>query len=151
MQRTSGYTYCDYWLPSQGLLDGKLFCIFKTLARIGLTREQGETFLFFDPNTHRFHRRRAEHMARDPKAVREHVDARDERTARRASEGLAGDITVTARLDVGAEAGQMHIAFVLNVWGAFTAGYPFNYISPTPHFHFVDSSRGTGSQPFVPP
>ncbi|KAJ7102909.1 hypothetical protein C8R44DRAFT_859102 [Mycena epipterygia] len=61
----------------------------------------------------------------------------------RASEGLAGDITVTACPDVGAEAGQMHDAFLLNVRGAFTAGYPFNYISQTPHFNFVDSSRGT--------
>ncbi|KAJ7102841.1 hypothetical protein C8R44DRAFT_746811 [Mycena epipterygia] len=50
----------------------------------------------------------------------------------RASEGLAGDITVTTRPDVGAETGQRHIAFLLNLWGAFTAGHPFNYISQTP-------------------
>ncbi|KAJ7102876.1 hypothetical protein C8R44DRAFT_887603 [Mycena epipterygia] len=60
---------------------------------------------------------------------------------------LAGDITVTACPDVGAEAGRMHIAFLLNVWGAFTAGYPFNYISQTLHFHFVDSSRGRVRNP----
>ncbi|KAJ7102878.1 hypothetical protein C8R44DRAFT_746846 [Mycena epipterygia] len=58
---------------------------------------------------------------------------------------LAGDITVTACPDVGAEAGRMHVAFLLNVWGAFTAGYLFNYISQTLHFNFVDSSRGNAS------
>ncbi|KAJ7102931.1 hypothetical protein C8R44DRAFT_988233 [Mycena epipterygia] len=114
------HAYCKFAPLRRPGVRAVLFCTLKTLARIDI----------FIPRT-----------PPPPRIVStvvgRHMATRSEGrlgayvyavTGRR----LAGDITVTACPDVGAEAGRMHVAFLLNVRGAFTAGYPFNYISQTP-------------------